>query len=338
MSEIGGWVAAGFEKVRDAFADDPRSGSALTVLRDGTPVVELWEGWRDAARTRAWDADTRVNVYSVGKPVIALAVVLLAERSLLDLDDPVARHWPSFSSSASVREALAHTAGLPAFPVPRPASAWAQWDLLCADLAAAEPLWLPGTVAAEHALTYGHLLGEIVRRVDGRPPARFVAEEIAEPYGLDFSFGMEAPCAELEYDAPDWPERNLGEPGSLRAQAVGNPGGALDVAVVNSPLWRNACIPAVNLHATATAIARFYAVEPAALLPVQQFSGVDQFIGGEVVWGLGVQIEADGSWGMGGLGGNCGWADPAAGLAIGYVTRRLGDFAAVDRIDAALKS
>ena len=338
MSEIGGWVAAGFEKVRDAFAEDPRGGSALTVLRDGTPVVELWEGWRDAAWTRPWDVDTRVNVYSVGKPVIALAVVLLAERGLLDLDDPIAEHWPSFRSSASVREALAHTAGLPLFPVPRPASAWAEWDLLCADLAAAEPLWPPGTVAAEHALTYGHLLGEIVRRVDGRSPARFVAEEIAEPYGLDLGFGVEDRCAELEYDAPDWPERNLGEPGSLRAQAVSNPGGALDLAVVNSPLWRCACIPAVNLHATANAIARFYAAEPAALVAVPQFSGIDQLIGEEVVWGLGVQIEPDGSWGMGGLGGNCGWADPAAGLTIGYVTRRLGDFAAVDRIDAALKS
>ena len=338
MAEIGGWVAAGFEAVRDAFTEDPRGGSALTVLRDGTPVVELWEGWRDTARTRPWEADTRVNVYSVGKPVIALAVVLLAERGLLDLDDPVARHWPDFASGASVRQALAHTAGLPVFPVSRPASAWAEWDVLCADLAAAEPLWPPGTVAAEHALTYGHLLGEIVRRVDGRPPARFVAEEIAEPYGLDFGFGGGSRCAELEYDASDWPERNLGDPGSLHARAVSNPAGARDLAVVNSPLWRNACIPAVNLHASATSIARFYAVPAAARLAVTQFTGVDRFIGDEVVWGLGVQIEPDGSWGMGGLGGNCGWADPAAGHTIGYVTRRLGDFAAVDRIDAALKS
>jgi CubicO group peptidase (beta-lactamase class C family) len=338
MGGVGGWAAAGFEAVREAFAEDPRGGSALTVLRDGSPVVELWEGWRDVARTQLWEPDTRVNVYSVGKPVIALAVVLLAERGLLDLDDPIARHWPEFGSGASVRQALTHTAGLPVFPVPRPASAWAEWNVLCADLATAEPLWPPGTVAAEHALTYGHLLGEIVRRIDGRPPARFVAEEIAEPYGLDFGFGGDGRCAELEYEAPDWPERNLGEPGSLHARAVSNPAGARDLAVVNSPLWRNACIPAVNLHATATSIARFYAAPPTKQLAVAQFTGVDRFLGEEVVWGLGVQIEPDGSWGMGGLGGNCGWADPAAGLTIGYVTRRLGGFAAVDRIDAALKT
>ena len=331
-------VAPGFDAVREAFATDPRGGSALTILRDGEPVVELWEGWRDAAQTRAWDAETLVNVYSVGKPVIALAVLLLADRGLIDVDDPIARYWPSFQSHASVRHALTHTAGLPIFPVPRPADAWADWDLLCGDLAAATPLWEPGTVAAEHALTYGHLLGELIRGVDGRPPGLFVAEEIARPHGLDLGFALadQSRCAELEYDTPDWPERMLGEPGSVHALAVSNPAGARDVAVVNGKLWRSAAVPAVNLHATATAIARFYATPSVAALAVAQFEGVDRFLDSNVVWGLGVQIEPDGSWGMGGLGGNCGWFDPSCGLAIGYVTRRLGDFAAVDRIDAAL--
>jgi CubicO group peptidase (beta-lactamase class C family) len=337
---IGGRAAPEFAPLRDAFATDPRGGSALTVIRDGEVVVELREGWRDAARTRPWDAETLVNVYSVGKPVIAYAALALVERGLVGLDDPIARHWPSFTTDASVRDALTHTAGLPIFPVPRPARAWADWDLLCADLAAAEPLWAPGTVAAEHALTYGHLLGELVRRVDGRPPARFVAEEIAGPLGLDFGFGLTdfSRCAELEYDTPDWPARMLGEPGSLHARAVSNPAGARDLAVVNSPLWRAATVPAVNLHATATSIARFYATPAVARLAVRQFEGVDRFLDSPVVWGLGVQIEPDGSWGMGGLGGNCGWYDPGRGLAVGYVTRRLGDFATVDRIDAALRS
>jgi CubicO group peptidase (beta-lactamase class C family) len=339
------FVAPGFEAVREAFAADPRGGSALTVLRHGEVVVDLSEGWRDAARTRPWDADTLVNVYSVGKPVIALAVLLLVERGLVALDDPMARHWPSFQTKASVRQVLTHTAALPAFPVPRDASAWGQWDVLCADLAAATPEWEPGTVAAEHALTYGHLLGELVRRVDGRAPARFVAEEIAGPFGLDFGFGLgaadRARCAELEYDAPDWPARMLGEPDSVHARAVANPPGARDLAVVNGELWRSASVPAVNLHATAMSVARFYAALldgrlPGALMATAEFSGMDLFVGSEVVWGLGVQIEPDGSWGMGGLGGNAGWADPGRGLAIAYVTRRLGDFTTVDRIEAAL--
>ena len=337
--KIDGFVAPGFEAVREAFAEDPRGGSALTVLRAGQPVVDLREGWRDAARTRPWQPDTLVNVYSVGKPVIALALLLLVERGRLSLDDRVPRLWPRFQTDACVREILAHTAGLPVFPVARDATAWADWDLLCADLAAAQPEWPPGTVAAEHALTYGHLVGELVRLVDGRPPAQFVAEEIAGPWGLDFGYGMPAErIAELEFDRPDWPERNMGAPGSVKARAVTNPAGARDLAVVNSELWRNATVPAVNLHATAASVAGFYAVPEAKLLAVEQFAGVDRFLESDVVWGLGVQFEPDGTWGMGGLGGNAGWFDPARELAIGYVTRRLGDFAAVDRIETALNS
>jgi len=341
--DISGFVAPGFEAVRAAFAMDPRGGSALAVIHRGEVVVDLREGWRDPARTTPWDAETLVNVYSVGKPVIALAVLMLVERGLIALDDPMTRYWPSFRTGTTIRQVLSHTSGLATFEVPRPADAWADWDLLCADLAAAEPEWTPGTVAAEHALTYGHLVGELVRRVDGRPPARFVAEEIAGPYGLDLGFGLGpaaiARCADLEYDAPDWLVRNTGAPGSVRARAVANPAGARDLAVVNSDLWRTATVPAVNLHATAMSIARFYRVLLDGELPspaIRQFEGFDRFIGSNTVWGLGVQVEPDGTWGMGGLGGNAGWADPARGQAIAYVTRLLGDFAAVDRIEAAL--
>ena len=335
-----GLIATGFEAVGEAFAADPRGGSALTVLRHGEPVVEVHEGWRDGARDVPWDSRTLVQVYSTGKPVIAAAVVTLADRGLIDLDAPMSSYWPSFRTPASVRQVLSHTAGLPSFPTPRPASAWGDWDLLCADLAAAAPEWEPGTVAGEHALTYGHLLGELVRRVDGRSPAEFVAE-----LGFDLGFGLSAVdlprCAELEYDSPDWAARIAGEPGSARARAVDNPAGARDLAVINSAMWRQAAVPAVNLHATATGLARFYAALLDGRLPalaVPQYTGIDLFIGSEVTWGLGVQIEPDGTWGHGGLGGSAAWADPARGLAIGYVTRRLGGFAAVDRIEAALAS
>jgi CubicO group peptidase (beta-lactamase class C family) len=334
-----GFVAQGFEAVGDAFSADPRGGSALTVLRHGEPVVEVWEGWRDRAHSVPWDANTLVNVYSVGKPVIAAAVLILVARGAIVLDAPMSSYWPEFQTPSRVRDVLSHTAGLPAFPVPRPASAWADWDQLCADLAAAEPEWEPGTVAGEHALTYGHLLGELIRRVDGREPSVFVAQEI----GLDFGFALSdedaARCAELEYDAPDWPARMLGEPDSVHARAVSNPAGARDLAVLNSNRWRKAAVPAVNLHSTATAIARFYARLLDGTLPelaVPAYRGMDLFLETEVTWGLGVQIEEDGTWGQGGLGGNAGWADPASGLAIAYVTRRLGDFTVVDRIEKVL--
>lgn len=352
---IDGFVAPGYEPVRDAFAAQLPGGSALAVRRHGELVVDLREGWSDAAQTRPWTAETLVNVYSVGKPVIALAVLLLVDRGLVGLDDPIARHWPRFTTDASVRHLLTHTAGLPFFPVPRQSSAWLDWDLLCADLAAASPEWPPGTVAAEHALTYGHLLGELVRRVDGRPPARFVAEEIARPWRLDFGFGVAEParCAELEFDRPDRPGLRLGEPGSVHARALENPSGSLDLAVLNSDLWRRSAVPAVNLHATADSLARFYSgllaggvldghrLLGAALvanLVSAHFTGPDLFIGQDTTWGLGVQIEPDGTWGMGGLGGNAAWADPATGHAIGYATRRIGDFDRVSALDTAISS
>jgi CubicO group peptidase (beta-lactamase class C family) len=352
---VDGYVAPGYEAVREAFAGHPSGGSALCVLRRGEPVVDLREGWADVARTRPWAAETLVNVYSVGKPVIALAVLLLVERGLVALDDPIERHWPRFTTDASVRQVLTHTSGLATFPVPRDATAWSDWDLLCDDLAGASPEWPPGSVAAEHALTYGHLLGELVRRVDGRAPARFVSDEIAGPWRLDFGFGVSdtARCAELEFDRPDWPARMLGEPGSVHARAVSNPAGARDLAVVNSDLWRRAVIPAVNLHATATSLARFYAgllaggvLDGRRLLSRElvddltsaHFSGIDLFIGSPTVWGLGVQLEPDGTWGMGGLGGNAAWADPAKGHAIAYVTRQLGDFERIGAIDSAISS
>ncbi|ROP30922.1 CubicO group peptidase (beta-lactamase class C family) [Couchioplanes caeruleus] len=350
-----GWVAPGYEPVREAFAQHASGGSALCVLRHGTVVVDLREGWRDPGRTRPWDARTLVNAYSVGKPVIAAAVLLLAERGLLDLDDPVARHWPEFRTDTSVRQLLTHTSGLVTFPVPRGPAAWADWDLLCGDLATASPEWPPGTVAAEHALTYGHLLGELVRRITGRAPGPFVAEEIAGPWRLDLAFGLAGAdldrCADLEYDDPDMPERL--EPGSVRARALANPEGARDLTVVNGEAWRRAVVPAVNLHTTAEAVARFYAgllnggeLDGHRLLSrssvdqmtTAQFTGFDRFIGAETTWGLGVRRESDGTWGMGGLGGNAGWADPARGRAIAYVTRRLGDFDRVTAIDASISS
>jgi CubicO group peptidase (beta-lactamase class C family) len=357
-------TAPGYEHFRELFegliSSGQETGAALTVLRHGEPVVELHGGWRDAARTQPWTTNTLVNVYSAGKPLIALAVLMLIERGLVGLDDPVARHWPEFAANGkdhvTVRQALTHTAGLPTFPVPRGAGAWADWNQLCADLAGAAPEWPPGTVAAEHALTYGHLLGEIVRRVDGRSAGRFVAEEIAGPWGLDLAFGVPAAdrarCAELEFDGPDWSARNTGTPGSVRERAVANPLGARDLAVVNSEDWRTAEVPAVNLHATATAVARMYAgllaggvlnghrllgPELVTTFTAVHVEGYDHFIEQPTRWGLGVQIEDDGTWGMGGLGGNAGWADPATGHAIAYVTRRLGSFDRVEAVDAALQ-
>ncbi|TDC76136.1 class A beta-lactamase-related serine hydrolase [Micromonospora sp. KC606] len=346
-----------FTPVRDCFHDlfssGRETGAALAVWYDGHPIIDLVGGGADPG----WRPDTLVNVYSVGKPVAAACLLALVDRGLVELDSPVAAYWPGFRTPATVRQVLSHTAGLPAFPVARPAAAVADWSLLCADLAAATPEWEPGTVAGEHAWTYGHLVGELVRRVDGRSVGRFLADEIAGPWQLDLAFGLAATdrrrCADVSYGDPGWPVRMLGAPGSLRARALGNPSGGLDVAVVNSPLWRGAEVPAVNLHATASGLARFYAgllaggtldgvrlfgADLVAEATRAQYDGPDLLLERRTRWTLGMQWEEDGSWGMGGIGGSSAWADPGRGYAFAYVTARLADHDRVEELVEALHS
>ncbi|MEH0935746.1 serine hydrolase domain-containing protein [Micromonospora psammae] len=345
---------ARFAPVRDCFHDllatGRETGAGLTVRYDGAPVVDLVAG-------PGWRPDTLVGVYSVGKPVVALCLLMLVDRGRVDLDAPVATYWPGFRAPVTVRQVLSHTAGLPAFPVPRPAEAVADWSLLCADLAAAEPEWEPGSVAGEHAWTYGHLVGELVRRVDGRPVGRFLAEEIAGPWRLDLGYGLSAAdqrrCADLSYGEPDWSQRMLGEPGSLRARAIGNPAGGLDLAVLNSPLWRGTEVPAVNLHATASGLARLYAgllargtldgvrlfsPELVAEATRVQYDGPDLVLDRQAGWTLGMQREPDGSWGMGGIGGSSAWADPERGYTFAYATSRLAGHDRVDELVEVLHS
>ncbi|HEX6869681.1 MAG TPA: serine hydrolase domain-containing protein [Micromonosporaceae bacterium] len=357
---LAGHADAQFEPVRTTFhqlfTTGAESGAGLAVSYQGRLVVDLCGGWRDPDRNLAWGPDTLVNTFSVSKPFAAMCVMLLVDRGQVRLSDRVASHWPEFSGDeVEVWHVLSHTAGLPVFPVPRSAEALGDWQLLVSDLAAASPHWSPGSVAAEHALTYGHLIGEIVRRVTGRSLGRFFADEIAGPWRLDLAFGLsaedQARCADLGYGRPDWPAVTMGEPSSLRAQALGNPSGCLDLPVLNSPLWRAAEVPAVNLHATATSIARAYAgllaggiLDGVRLFPEAtvadmvraHYQGPDLLLGRTVQWTLGMQIEDDGSWGMGGIGGSVGYADPDRGYSFGYVTRHLADFERVDALVEAL--
>jgi CubicO group peptidase (beta-lactamase class C family) len=150
-------------------------------------VLDLRGGWADQARTVSWTAQTTVNTFSISKALIAFALLMLVDRGRLSLDEPVSRYWPEFARHGkqriTVREVLSHQAGLPTFPRPRVAQAAAQWDLLVGDLADAAPQWPAGTAHAEHAWTYGHLVGELIRRVDGRAPGRFLRGGVGPAVG-----------------------------------------------------------------------------------------------------------------------------------------------------------
>ncbi|MBP2473063.1 CubicO group peptidase (beta-lactamase class C family) [Crossiella equi] len=200
MVEVHGTVAAGFEGVREAFVRNFTHGgdvgAAVCVYRRGEKVVDLWGGLADPNTGRAWQQDTLQLVFSTSKGVTATVVHLLAERGLLDLDAPVARYWPEFAAGGKqdipVRWLLSHQAGLPALAERVPLARFGDQDLVAARLAEQAPLWEPGTGHGYHAVTYGWLLGEVVRRVTGRSLGTVIAEEIAAPLGLDLYLGLPA--------------------------------------------------------------------------------------------------------------------------------------------------
>lgn len=351
---LGGTVAPGFEPVRDAFAEvvagQPGTGAAVAAWHDGRWVADLWGGFADTARNRPWSRDSIVMPYSVTKPFAALTALVLVDRGLIDLDAPVQRWWPELSAAASVRQVLSHQTGLVALAEPAPASLLLDWDALCTRLAAEEPVWTPGTAIGESALFYGHLVGELVRRLDGRTIGRFLREEVCGPHGLDFAIGLDAADLARAVDltgleAPEWASDAPGRPDLLR-RALFNPPGAFEPAVVNSAGFRRAEVPAINGHGTARAVAGLYAalLQGEVLSPglrdeaaSAQASGIDRVMGGEErSWGLGFAVEEDG-FGMGGVGGSLGWACRSGRYAYGFVTGSMGDHDRSDAVENALR-
>ena len=349
---LDGQVAAKFEAVRDAFeavlADQPGTGAGLAVWHAGEWMVDLWGGWADEAHTRPWRSDTLVMPYSVTKPFAAVCVLLLADRGEVGLDEPMQTYWPELTARTTVREVLAHRSGLLVLDADAPEEAFYDWDLMCSLLARQQPAWPPGTAQGESALFYGHLLGEVVRRVDGRSLGRFLAEEVCGPQGLDFQVGLSGAdlsrAAELTGFGAGLEQASQARP-ALAERALGNPPGARDPAVVNSERWRRAEIPAVNGHGTARAVAGLYvALEHGGLLSPALHRELltgrgeepDRFVGDVREWGLGVVLDEDG-YGMGGLGGSFGWWSRAGGYAISFLTGHVADHARGDRLESAVR-
>ncbi|MCG8591416.1 MAG: beta-lactamase family protein, partial [Proteobacteria bacterium] len=258
---VGGHCNTGWELVREAFLEPFVSGTevggAVAVYRAGVPVVDLWAGYQDAARTRLWERDTLCMPYSVSKAMVSLCALVLADRDHLDLEAPVARYWPEFARAGkggvTVRMLLCHQAGVVALDEALPTEALLDWDRIAAALAAARPRFEPGSAHAESARFYGHLVGELVRRIDGRSLGAFFREGVARPCEIDFHFGLGeaelARCADMVPFAN--PEQALDPTAPLGAEATQNPPGMLDAAVINGAAFRRAEVPAINGHGTA---------------------------------------------------------------------------------------
>ena len=358
--EIHGTCEPRFEAVREAFAQHFAGGlevgAAVAVTVDGEPVVDLWAGHADAPRTRPWERDTIVNTYSCTKGMAALCAHRLVDRGTLDVEAPVARYWPEFAQAGKegvlVRHVLSHTAGLPAVARPLPEGALYDWAAMTAALEAQAPWWEPGTAQGYHQRTYGFLVGEIVRRIDGRSLGTFFREEVAGPLGADYHIGLaeehEPRVAELvpADGTKSVSPRRVGDPNSFAVLAGRNP--PLDGNAPNTRAYRAAEIPSSNGTGTARAFARVYGalacggeVDGVRLLSAEAIeraiveqtrTAEDSVTGTPMRYGLGFGLRVDErgdangprSFGHGGAGGSWGYADPDARVGFGYVMNQMG--------------
>ena len=362
-----------FTRVREVFEENFRTrdevGAAVAITVDGVPVVDLWGGHADLARTKPWERDTIVNVYSTTKGMTALSAHRLIDEGRLDLDAPVARYWPEFAQKNKdripVRWLLGHRSGLAAIRETLPNEALYDWNAMCAALAAEEPWWRPGEGHGYHALTIGWLVGELVRRISGRSLGTYFRQEVAEPLGIDFHIGLpeseHARVAEMSGIPLEVPpdggvklaEIILSNPEGLSARAFMNPPSL--ALGVNHREWRTAEIPGANGHGNARALARVYGalsrggevdgvhvLSPAGIARChqEQSSGPDQVLQITTRFGLGFllsQKEREArfgpnprSFGHPGAGGSVGFADPDAKIGFGYVMNRMGPHILLD--------
>lgn len=264
MSDVHGTVDPRFESVRDALAaslargDD--IGASFAATLNGEPIIDLWGGWADAEKTRPWERDTIVNVYSTTKTMCALTALWLADQGELTFENKVAHYWPEFAAAGkadvTVAHLMSHAAGLSGFVEPMQPEDLYDWDLACSRLAAQAPYWEPGTKAGYHGITQGFLVGEVVRRITGKSMGTVFAEQLAGPLGADFHIGLDAAHDARVADLVPPPEGasiTAGPQSDLAKNMGGNP--RIDPLDTRTRAWRAAELPAANGHGNARSVA-----------------------------------------------------------------------------------
>ncbi|MEW5686808.1 MAG: serine hydrolase domain-containing protein [Pseudomonadota bacterium] len=354
MVEIAGRAPARFSAVKDAFAASFEAGDELgarfTLVEAGEVVLDIWAGHADRRRTIPWDERTLAPVFSTTKAVAALMIARLVEQGRLDYGQTVASVWPEYGQAGkagiTIEQAISHQDGLPGFPEPMDPGLWADWDAICAKLAAMAPMWPPGTASGYHPVTVGYVVGEIFRRVDGRTIGTAFREDLAEPFGLDLWIGLpdsiEDRLAELQRPSamPQFGEIN--EP--TRAAFLAPWSSAAGKA---GPDYRRMEVPSTNGYATAHALARLLGavaddgwldgeqiLSPAMIaeLSRERIHGQDLVLPYVMSWGAGVMRNppcypwgpGEQTFGHSGWGGACAFADPERKLGGAYVMNKQG--------------
>lgn len=370
MAELNGHCDSRFERVRDALAEGIESGdeigASLCVNIDGENVIDLWGGWRDKAHSSRWTEDTVVAVFSATKTVTSLAVLMLVDRGQIDLHAPVAKYWPEFAQNGKdkvlVRHLLSHTAGLPAWEPPFSMAEAMDVPVSTARLAAQAPWWEPGTRGSYHASSFGHLNGELVRRVTGKTLSEFIAQEITGPLGAAFHLGLSERAAldrvATIYPAPekapgrvpDAPAASTDDLSVERAISARTRLGSFSgmkrdpLALFNSPEWRRSEFGGSSGHTNAEGLGRILSAlsldgssrgvrllspEVIDLIFQEQASGIDAYYMRPIRWGVGYALasEVDNSRGplpfLRPSQKTCFWYGSGGALAIADVERRI---------------
>jgi CubicO group peptidase (beta-lactamase class C family) len=266
---IDGICDPAFSAVRKALeqnlADGDEIGECVAVVVEGRSVVDIWGGYKDRARTQPWQADTLACMFSVGKPISILPVLMLAERGRIDLDAPVVNYWPEFGQTGkeqiTIRHIISHQAAIPGAFTAEKGDAY-HWGKMIRAIEAQEPLWEPGTSGCYHTVTLGYLTGELVRRITGRTIGQFLQEEVCLPLGVDYHFGLSAAdqrrCAEI-YEAPDGPFMDaIRDPNTLLGKCWIPLPLKDHEEDFNSELYRASEMPSFNGHGTARSVARLF--------------------------------------------------------------------------------
>ena len=314
MTNLHGTIDARFEPLaqilESQLGSDYDLGGSLAVAVDGQIVTDCWGGWADEAKSEPWQSDTITNVWSTTKTMTALCALILIDRGVLDPNEKVATYWPEFAvngkENIEVRHIMSHTSGVSAWAQPVTVDDVLDDEKATEMLARQAPWWEPGTASGYHALNQGHLVGEVIRRIDGRGLKQFFAEEVAGPLGADFSIG--APESERGrisnvIPPPPLPIPEDIDPDSVMFKTFTGP--APEASISHTAAWRDATIGAANGHGNARSVATIQAAisnggragdtqllssDTVSRVFEQQSHGVDLVLGTPVSFGLGYAL------------------------------------------------
>ena len=355
--EIHGECDPQFSKVKETFEklyqEDREIGSCFAVYKDGNPLVNLWGGFQDKDKTKPWQKDNLVTVYSTTKGVAAFCIALAMEKGLLKCEERVSTYWPEFSNNGkediTIGMLMSHQAGI-CSPETRNVEDYYNQSLMAEKLAGMTPIWEPGTASGYHSMTFGWLTSELILRVTGKSLGTFFREEVGDQHEIDFFIGL--PESEDHRVAELVPFDIVRSENSEQQQveltdaqkSQRNSAGTLDIQ--NTKAWRQAEIPSANGQGNAGGLAKLYSLivpednslkllkdDTVNQMTTMQIEGRDLVLAVQVRWGVGFILNkhkiiygpVEGAFGHSGYGGSCAFGDPENKIGVSYVMNRMLD-------------